>query len=259
MPTPSCVDGLGVNLAQGVATTVASSGQNAGARVGWLVVQVVVVVAVLAALAVARHLLWRWWTLRKLIRKHPDRADAIRESARQVPLLRGEKPPKDSMARTHRTVVPPFGDGRPGEAFWGPGPSQPGIAPDGPRGWRQDALVLIAPGTYLLVVCQGRVGDPCSWGVLEPARERVAAARDAATDRVPVGPVDEVPVAGETGWRTTFQTMIGKTLTDTYVDHDGWAFVVGVLSSREHARAVEICDHILATWRWLPAEEPPVG
>ena len=40
-------------------------------------------------------------------------------------------------------------------------------------------------------------------------------------------------------------------LTDTHVDRDGWAFVVGVLSADWHARSVEVLDRILGTWRWI--------
>ena len=52
----------------------------------------------------------------------------------------------------------------------------------------------------------------------------------------------------------------GKALTDTHLDHDGWAFIIGVLSSSHHARAVEVLDAILATWKWLPDRgAPPPG
>lgn len=242
-----------VNSAQGVGLVAAQTQSGLWFALGRLGQEIVLLAVILVVLSVVHIVLWRWWTVRKLIRQHPERADAVRESARRAGWL-PSRPPKDPMARTHRTVIPPFGDGRPGEVIWGAAPATVGPAPDRPQGWRQDVLLPLSSATSLLVICQGKVGAPCDWGILEPAKVRVAEAREAATDRVPVGPVDELLIAGETAWRTTFQATSGHTITDTYFDHDGWGFVVGVVSRGDHARAVEIGDHVMQTWRWVPAE-----
>ena len=69
-----------------------------------------------------------------------------------------------------------------------------------------------------------------------------------------VGPVEAAPTGLGAGWRVTLAFAGGRhMLTDTHVDHDGWAFVVGVLSRSHHAQAVVALDRLLATWRWLPA------
>lgn len=254
----SPVDDLDVISVQGVALTAAAAQSGFWFALGRLGQEIVLLAVVLVLLVVIQFVVWRWWTLRKLVRQHPERADAIRESARRVGWA-APRPPKDPMARTHRTVIPPFGDGRPGEVIWGACPAVVGPAPDRPQGWRQDVLLSLGAGASLLVICQGKVGERCDWGILGPATVRVADAREKATDRVPVGPVDELLIAGETGWRTTFQAMTGHTITDTYFDHDGWGFVVGVVSRRNHARALEIGDHVMQTWRWIAAEESAVG
>ena len=74
--------------------------------------------------------------------------------------------------------------------------------------------------------------------------------------QAPIGPVDRVDSALGVGWRTTCTFGGASTLTDTHVDHDGWAFVVGVLSYSLHATAVEAHDAILATWQWIEADQP---
>ncbi len=207
--------------------------------------------------------LWRERMLRTVLKElPPEQHAAVRAAARSAPLLRLRRDaPKDGAPLTTPVVVPPFGDGRPGEAFLAPGP--PAGAPgalDELRG-RQDVRVALRQGTWLLVVCCGPVGARSGDHVVLPAHERVLASReDLRPGKTFVGPVDEVPMALGTGWRSTIS--YGRSmLTDTHVDHEGWGFIVGVLSRSWHAGAVELADRVLATWRWLPAqpERPAEG
>lgn len=209
--------------------------------------------------AVALGLIWlgrrwyRWRLLRLVARQFPENAGEIRAAGHAVPLMRRPpKAPADPYARTHRVVVAPLGDGRPGESFWAPGPSKTSGSL-GPDGSRTDATVTLSEGTHMLVVCLGRVGSRWRDHEVEPAAQRVEVARAAYVEpRSALGPVDRVPTAAGTGWRTTCIYRNGRALTDTHIDHDGWAFIVGVLSVSWHARAVEALDGILATWRWIP-------
>jgi hypothetical protein len=118
--------------------------------------------------------------------------------------------------------------------------------------------VVLAERTNLLVVCLGRVGARTDDHEVEPAEQRAHAARAAyRAPQAAIGPVDRVDSAAGVGWRTTCTFGGASTLTDTHVDHDGWAFVVGVLSYSWHARAVEAADGVLGTWQWIPAGWSP--
>ena len=223
--------------------------------------QLLVALGAMAAVTLASWwlamFLWRERMLRTVSAQHPEGAAEYRKAARAVPLLfrRVSKVPADPYARTHRVVVPPWGDGRPGEAFWAPGPGIPQNAL-GPDGSRQDALVTLGPGVHMIVVCFGRIGALQGADAIGTAAERVERARTLYDEgRTALGPVDRMDLAMGTGWRTTCVFASGTALTDMHVDHDGWAFVVGVLSRSMHARAVEALDGILATWTWLPAGE----
>lgn len=223
----------------------------------WGLVQLGVVAAVVLASSWLGMMLWRRRVLARVIRENPERADELRREMRRMPVLRAPRPPRDPFARTCHVVVAPLGDGRPGESFWTAAPARHNTFTPGPDGNRQDAQVLLAPGVYMLVHCAGRIG--AHWGehVVLPARERAQAAQDHRGEgsALPVpGPIDRVPTPAGDGWRVTLAYPGGRMLTDTHIDHAGWGFIVGVLSTANHPRAVEILDHVLATWRWLPAQ-----
>jgi len=208
--------------------------------------------AIFLALIVVGRVVFREVILRRVGRQFPDQAARLLKAGRRAPLLRAPRGPPDPYARTHHVVVPPVGDGRPGESFWTAGPSQ-ATGEFGPDGSRQDAIVTLSAGVYLLVVCLGRVGAVRDGIELRPAAERVELARAAhKAPHVALGPVDRVPTAAGLGWRTTSRFGTGKCLTDTHFDQQGWAFIVGVLSSSWHTRSVEALDAVLTTWRWLP-------
>lgn len=195
--------------------------------------------------------LWRERMLRRLRREHPDQARELTRAVRGVPLLGvPQLAPSDPYARTHDVTVAPLGDGRPGWSLRGPGPNL-ATGELGRDGSRQDARVLLTDGTHLLVVCLGRLGTVTDGHELRPAPER---AHRFATEPPggwhAHGPVDRVDGAIGTGWRVTASAGGPSVLTDTHVDRDGWAFVVGVLSSSWHARAVEALDAVLTTWTW---------
>lgn len=201
------------------------------------------------------RVMWREDLIRRLAKEHPEEVRVSKKAMRSVPLLRTLPVPADPYALTHRVVVAPVGDGRPGEAFWAPGPHRaPGpLAADGSR---TDATVVLAEGVHLLVVCFGRIGSTWGGRTVERAAERVEGARAGYTPaQTALGPVDRLETAAGTGWRTTYTFGVGQALTDTHVDHAGWAFAIGVLSQSWHARAVDAADRILATWRWIPADE----
>lgn len=219
-----------------------------------LVVTVGIWVALAYALYWLRFVWWRERLIRKLAKDYPTNADQLRRAVRSP----GPAPvvPSDAYARTHRVVVAPLGDGRPGVSFWGPGQnlSDGELGPDGSR---TDARVVLAERTNLLVVCLGRLGQRTGEFEVRPAAERAQLARDHyVAPQAAIGPVDRVDSALGVGWRTTCTFGGASTLTDTHVDHDGWAFVVGVLSYSWHARAVEAHDAILATWQWIEDGQP---
>lgn len=248
-----------------LASFVAASSDPLGAptilTVLWALVQVGAVAAAVLVLRWLAMLLWRERMTARLARQFPEQAEEIRRAARRAPVLRGPRAPADPLARTHQVVVPPRDDGRPGESFWTAAPAQLNTFAPGPDGSGQDALVLLAPGVHLLVHCSGRIG--ARWGehVVLPAQERAQAAQDHRGEggATPVpGPIDRVPTAAGEAWRVTLAYPGGRMLTDTHVDHAGWGFIVGVLSTSNHPRAVELVDHVLDTWRWRPAQAEDV-
>lgn len=242
-------------------SVVAAQGGALGAptllTVLWALVQVGAAAGAVLVLRWLAMLLWRERTTARLARQFPEQAQEIRRAARRAPLLRGPRAPEDPLARTHQTVIPPRGDGRPGESFWTAAPAQLNPFEPGPDGSGQDALVLLAPGVHLLVHCAGRIG--ARWGehVVLPARERAQAARDhrgeGAATPTP-GPIDRLMTPAGEAWRVTLAYPGGRMLSDTHVDREGWGFIVGVLSTSNHPRAVELADHVLETWRWRPAQ-----
>ncbi len=163
----------------------------------------------------------------------------------------------DPAVPTTPVVVPPLGDGRPGERFLAPVPADARSGVLGADGSRQDAVVPLGHGRALLVVCLGRVGRVLGGAPLEAAANRPSASRATRMDDVlPVGEV--VRVAGPDGadaWRHTY-AVGDAVVTDTHVDHDGWAFVVGVLRRAGEDDLDGLADAVLRTWRWLPAAAP---
>lgn len=208
------------------------------------------------------RVLWREHMLRRVARTvPPEQRAALRRAARRTPLLRRRPVPVDPYALTVPVTVAPEG-GRPGWVVMAPGPARPPGESDAGHG-RMDATIPLERGTYMLVYRAGRVGSVLDGHEVLPAQARVELAREHTEQpRRVLGPVDRVELPFGVGWRTTsvFEHT-GKGLTDTHVDHDGWAYIVGVLSSSHHARAVDVLDRILSTWRWLPlpvsASEPP--
>ena len=219
-----------------------------------LLVQVGIWAAVVLVLSWLRFVWWRERMIRKVAKEFPESADQLRRAARSARAPRVV--PSDPYARTHRVVVAPLGDGRPGESFWGPGLNV-ATGDLGPDGSRQDVRVVLGKRLNMLVVCLGRVGQRTGDFELRPAAERPQVAQDLyVAPQAAIGPVDRVDSAFGVGWRTTCTFGGASTLTDTHVDRDGWAFVVGVLSYSWHARAVEALDEILATWQWIEADQP---
>lgn len=189
----------------------------------------------------------------------PEDRREVRRTVRRMPLFgrNATAGPADPYLLTTPVVVQPLGDGRPGWSVMAPGPSHRPPGPPNPDGSRNDAIIPLERDTQMLVVCLGRVGavararDGTTWSI-EPAEERARNFHGAppATFEA-VGPVDAAPTALGLGWRVTVTAGSRRLLTDTHLDKDGWAFVVGVLSMRWHARAVDALDAILATWCWL--------
>ena len=251
MVEPAHVDEIGVDSSRLGDSTALVTFINPTLGIAQLLVQLGVGAAVLLATTWLGRVLWREKMLRHLGRQFPDLTPQFRATVRRAPLLRAPKAPADPYARTHHVVVDALGDGRPGESFWAPGPSTAmgGLGPDGSR---TDATVPLSAGVTMLVVCLGRVGTRTGDFEVLPAAERVHFARSRYTAQVALGPVDQVPSAAGTGWRTTCQWPTGRALTDTHLDVDGWAFIIGVISTSWHARAVDALDAILTTWRWIP-------
>jgi hypothetical protein len=227
-------------------------------RASDLVVTVSLWVAVVAALTCV----WFLWKQERSIRTLTKEFGVDRHEVRRAVRSRslGARPPvvpTDPYARTHHVVVAPLGDGRPGESFWGPGENRATGDPD-PNGCRVDVGVVLAKRTHLLVVCLGRLGTRLGDVELRPAAERVQLARESLVPpQASIGPVDRVDSALGVGWRLTVTFGGEWTLTDTHVDHDGWAFIIAVVSTSSHARAVEALDGILSTWQWIP--DRPAG
>lgn len=222
----------------------------------WVLVQLRyagLVAAVLLVTSWIGMLLWRERMLRKVeLTVPPEKRAGLRSAARGVPLLRRTRVPRDPYALDEVVVIPPLDDGRPGECFRSPGPTQP-PGPVGEVSDRMDATVPLGQGLWMLVYCAGRIGARSGDFVVLPAQERVLLARASLGEGASLlGPVDPVETAAGTGWRTTMAYTSGRLVTDTHVDRDGWAYIIGVFSTSWHARAVDALDHILATWVWLP-------
>ena len=213
----------------------------------------------------------RWRLRRRMIgmldpRLPPaERAAAVRRIREQVPVARSPQgfaplpPGADPTVPTVPVRVAPLGDGRPGEAFLAPGPGDPRAGVLGDDGNRTDAVVGLGSGRALLVVCLGRVGRVVRGELLPAAPDRPVQAR-AVGDRLSraVGEVEHAVTAAGPAWRTS--AVVGtRRVTDTHLDRDGWAFVVGVLRADGDDGLDPLVDAVLATWQWLPddPDAPP--
>ena len=113
---------------------------------------------------------------------------------------------------------------------------------------------MLASGVHLIIVSSGRLGMTAGGFDIDCRRASRAWHGSYEAGRFALGPVHRVESPLGEGWRST--SRFGRhVVTDTYVDHDGWAYVIGVLSSAQHARAVEAYDAVLATWQWISADE----
>ncbi|KSW23785.1 hypothetical protein [Cellulomonas sp. B6] len=229
-----------------------------------------VVVLVLGAVYVLAYLpagpLFRWRLRRRMVRMLDpglpplERERAVEVVRRTIP-LRGRVAGADVErlpARADPTelrvlaTVPPTPDGCPGFRVWLPWHSSP-AADAGSDGSRQVVTVHLGSGRALLVVVLGRVGRVDTGTVLATAADRPALGRALGVHTYPVGEVLRAATAAGPAWRHTFGA--GSTVvTDTHVDRDGWAFVVGLVR-RDGDHGVDgLDDAVLATWEWIPAD-----
>ncbi|MBU4216143.1 MAG: hypothetical protein KJ792_16015 [Actinobacteria bacterium] len=183
----------------------------------------------------------------------------LRRSLLRAPLHRGfyrfavrvPSYPVDPYNLSVPVEILPFGDGRPGERMWlpcRPATRQRDLGPDGSRA---DVTVQVAPDLRFTVVCLGRIGWEYHGHVLTAAHERVLPQ--------PGGPVAWEPPFYEAttpigpAWRRTVLLPGGRRLTDVHLDHDGWAYVIGVLHAPTRQDAEWFRDVILRTWTWIDA------
>ncbi|MBN9376636.1 MAG: hypothetical protein J0I40_14865 [Cellulomonas sp.] len=223
-------------------------------------------VLVFPALHVVGRLMLRAKMTRIATRGRPElRAEAAAKARQAFPLFGriGKAPsafPTDVYALSCPIVVPPLGDGRPGERFAAPCAAEPDarLQSDGAR---TDAQLRLAPGTAINVVCFGRVGSVRGGHVLGPAAERCQVTRRAVPDRwQPHGDVFAIDTPAGPAWRHVLTTDTSF-LVDTHVDHGGWAFAIGVIGQSPQSWMSGVVDAVLATWRWIedagrPAREP---
>ncbi|MCC2335919.1 hypothetical protein [Cellulomonas wangsupingiae] len=210
--------------------------------------------------------LGRWRLRRRMIRRldprlsPQDRAAAVRHVHEIVPVARAPRGfaalPRgaDPAVPTVPIRVAPLGDGRPGEAFLAPGPNDPRAGALGEDGSRTDVVVGLGPGRALLVACNGRVGAVTRGELMPAAPDRPVVVRAIGGDRTRhVGEVEHAQTAAGPAWRATFVVGNGR-ITDTHVDHDGWAFAIGVMrrDGETDLDVDRLVDAVLASWQWLP-------
>ena len=231
---------------------------------------------VLLAVLVGLELVWlvvrdlgplgRWRLRRAMVRRldpglsAQDRAAAVRHVHEVVPVARAPRgfaplpPGADPVVPTVPVRVAPLGDGRPGEELLAPGPNDPRAGALGQDGSRTDVVVGLGPGRALLVACNGRVGAVTRGELMPAAPDRPVVVRALGGDRTRhVGDVEHAVTAAGPAWRATFVVGNGR-VTDTHVDHDGWAFAVGVMrpDGETDLDVDRLVDAVLATWRWVP-------
>lgn len=212
----------------------------------------------------------RWRLRRRMIATlDPDLPDDVRQRAvadlRAAVPLRGRParapspvPPlprgADPAELRYRLTIPPAPDGCPGVALTLPWLST-GVLPDEGAATRQVATVTLGRGRAVLLVVLGRVGQVADDVVVAAARDRPAATRAVGSTGRPVGDVLAAGTAAGPAWRHTIE-MGASVLTDTHVDHDGWAFVLGLLRRDGDASVDGLDDAVLATWEWIAPDRP---
>lgn len=151
--------------------------------------------------------------------------------------------------------VPATPDGCPGFRLSAPWDSRTPPAPGGST--RQPVTVLLGGGRALLVVVLGRVGQVDAGHVLVGAADRPHLQRASARAGLDFrGDVTQVPGPGGPAWRHTF--AVGSALvTDTHLERDGWAFVVGVTHPDGDTSVAGLCDAVLTSWSW--DDDPATG
>jgi hypothetical protein len=156
----------------------------------------------------------------------------------------------------HEIVVAPDPNGMPGERLLAPSLSlhPPRSDPFGKRLEREDFRVMLdRRGSTLAAVCLHEIAneievEESAWSSLSRLLEGFAGRYE----------VDRTTIAGE---RAHGYTVIGATsvLTDWKLGHNGWLYVIGVLSPgrnvRRHERAVERGRAALATWELLSEDD----
>ncbi|MCC2312696.1 hypothetical protein [Cellulomonas xiejunii] len=235
------------------------------------VLAVVVMLAAVGILLVAVPVgpLHRWLLRRRMLATmdpalSPDERERARAVVRAAVPLRGRSSRDERLPAGHdpaqlrvTLTVPPGPDGCPGFRIAAPWHSRPALEADG--GSRQVTTVLLRGGRALLVVVLGRVGQVEEGCVLAPAADRphVQRAQARAGTAFPGEVVEVLTPAGPVS-RHAF--VAGRTMvTDTHVDRDGWAFVVGVVRGEGDTSLDGLTDAVLATWRWTPDAGEPAG
>lgn len=218
--------------------------------------------------AVPRGPVFRWRLRRGIyLSIDPDLPVAVRERAvadvrARVPLLGplpaaavpAPLPPGEDPAELrYRVTIPPAANGCPGVRLslpWSSAPELPGVE----HASRTIVRVRLGNGRWLQVVVLGRVGAVVDGRALPAARDRWAAADLLGGPSRPVGDVVTGQSAAGPIWRRT--SKVGNVVvTDTQLDHSGWALVLGVVRGESDDSVDGLDDAVLATWEWLIPEE----
>ena len=147
----------------------------------------------------------------------------------------------------YRLATPPDADGRPGWELLAPSRS-PYIAVLTEDGSRSEFVVILAPRSYLLAVCFGRVavmGSP----------EELAAFSIDAIGTMGAGctvPPTECRLVGlpAVGYTITFPS--GAVLQEWKLAYEGWAWGFGVLVHDDEGLAAhQLARETLDTFRWI--------
>lgn len=215
---------------------------------------VLVVLLVVAVLFVGPTVLTRLVVVLRAARSTAD--PELRRSLLRAPLhlrfyrvrLRLPWYPTDPYQLGVPVEVLPFGDGRPGERLRLPCRPARRQGVLGPDGSRTDVEVQVSPDLWFAVVCLGRVGWVHRDDVLTAAPVRVVPRPGPV---VWEQPVREVMTPIGPAWRRTAVLPTGSRLTDIHLDHDGWAYVIGVRHAPLRLDAERFRDTVLSTWTWI--------
>jgi hypothetical protein len=146
----------------------------------------------------------------------------------------------------HVIVVEPGPGGRPGERLVAPAPRlwRTRMVPGARRDFE---LLLDRTGSHLTGLCLGRVEDRGA----PDASARETVEHFWAKGHVALTPITVERVGGEKAYR--YRLAVGNSeLTEWKFAHDGWLYVVGVLSRPEDAPvSVARGRAVLDTWEWL--------